>query len=149
MYWALHLSAMTVQNTSISLSSGRLAVFTAASMILGPSDDVDAIWSSVLGTLLNEPPPLPPPGNAHRFVGSPETAMVSPDPYPLTQNSDSISIPSASGSVSASARGSVDVGAIAHDNGEYQSAIGGSIDAGFEIRSGSTGRARTSAGGGA
>jgi hypothetical protein len=45
---------MTVQNTSISLSSGRLAVFdTAASMILGPSDDVDAIWSAVLGESLN------------------------------------------------------------------------------------------------
>jgi cathepsin D len=61
-YWALRLSgtwitysisnvalttcstAMTVQNTSISLSSGRLAVFdTAASIILGPSDDEDAI----------------------------------------------------------------------------------------------------------
>ncbi|KAJ7842349.1 aspartic peptidase domain-containing protein [Mycena olivaceomarginata] len=53
-YWALRLSAMTVQNTSISLSSGRLAVFdTAASMILGPSDDVDAIWSAVLGASLN------------------------------------------------------------------------------------------------
>ncbi|KAJ7351274.1 aspartic peptidase domain-containing protein [Mycena albidolilacea] len=54
-YWALRLSAMTVQNTSIGLSSGRLAVFdTAAGMILGPSDDVDAIWSSVLGASLNE-----------------------------------------------------------------------------------------------
>ncbi|KAJ6592644.1 aspartic peptidase domain-containing protein [Mycena capillaripes] len=53
-YWALNVSAVTVQGKSVGLSNHRLAVFDTSSLfIFAPATDMDAIWAAVPGSTYN------------------------------------------------------------------------------------------------
>ncbi|KAJ6573034.1 aspartic peptidase domain-containing protein [Mycena vulgaris] len=53
-YWALDISAVTVQGKSVSISKNRLAVFdTASAFLFAPKADMDAIWAAVPGSTLD------------------------------------------------------------------------------------------------